>query len=95
MYNQFNNKINNISILFRVRLCTINLTIEFIISVLYFMSVDIEVILDNNNKIYYTNLPTGLCTINLTIDFIISVFYFTKCLLRQRIVYFYFLCFVY
>ena len=36
------------------------------------MSVHIGVILDNNNnKICYTNLPTGLCKINLTIEILI------------------------
>ena len=39
------------------------------------MSVHIGVILDNNNKICYTNLPTELCKINLTIEIIISVLY--------------------
>ena len=44
-------------------------------SMFYFMSVHIGVILDNNNKICCTNLPTGLCKINLTIEIIISVLY--------------------
>ena len=45
-------------------------------SMFYFMSVHIEVILDNNNNNNnYTNLPTGLCTINLTIEIITSVLY--------------------
>ena len=52
----------------------------------YFMSVHIGVILDkNNNKICYTNSPSGLCTINLTIEIIISVLYKVSLVLLQSV----------
>ena len=66
----------------------------------YFMSVHIEVILDqpppqkNTKKQQkqqqqqlncYTNLPTGLCTINLTIEIIISVLYKMSLTLLQSL----------
>ena len=56
-------------------------------SMFYFMSVHIEVILDNNQKIiiFYTNLPTGLCTINLTIEIKISVLYKMSLTLLQSL----------
>ena len=56
-------------------------------SMFYFMSVHTEVILNktNNNKIYYTNLPTGPCTISLTTEIIISVLYKMSLTLLQSL----------
>ena len=58
----------------------------------YFMSVHIEMLLDNNNKkgekkrcIQYTTVSTGLWTINLTTGFIISLFYKISLTLLQAL----------
>ena len=61
------------------------------LSVFYYISVLIEVILDQKYKttttktcifLYHTSLPTGLWTISLTIELIIIYQYYTKCLLH-------------
>ena len=70
----------------RISICKINV---FQINQCFILSVDIKVILDNNQKlkkqIYYTNLPTGLCTINLTTKIIILVLYRMSLTLLQSL----------